>query len=133
MNNAEGSKYESTKDLGITEIAKLIRADIKAAITSGDLPADSAASVRIQRFSGGQSVSVVLTVPGIVRVAEEEADAGRANRVSKPWLTRVAYNAEATIENILSAYNFDRSDTQSDYFHVRFYTHVSVVGQEVVS
>ena len=128
---AIGSKYEATKGLDIAEVAKLVRADIKAAVASGELPEGSVASVRIQRFAGGKSITAVLAIPGVVRLSPEETEAGRSNRVPKPWLTRVAYNAEAAVERIVEAYNYDRSDSQSDSFNVRFYAHVSVEGAVV--
>lgn len=54
----EGAKYDSS--LNVVEIAKRIRADIKAAITAGTIPAIKT-SVRISRYSMGRSIDVTIT------------------------------------------------------------------------
>jgi len=51
-NKFEGSKYQATKHLDIKEIAKLIRQDIKKQYP------EIKVSVRIGRFSGGESLDV---------------------------------------------------------------------------
>jgi hypothetical protein len=89
-----GSKYEETKDLDIAEVAKLVRKDLAAL----KLPVKP--SVRISRYSGGQSLDVHLKM---------ERDPELAKK----------------IRAILNSYNFDESDSQSDYFCVRFYGHVT--------
>lgn len=45
----------------ITEIAKLIRADLKAAQKTGQLGSELAFSVRCSRFSQGQAINVRVT------------------------------------------------------------------------
>jgi hypothetical protein len=122
-----GTKYEATKGLDIKAIAKLVRGDLAAAVADGDLPAGSSASVRIQRYSGGQSITVELAIPGPFRRSPEQTEASRARGLLKPWLTRAAYAAEGVVEAILATYNFDRSDSQSDCFNVRFYSHINLV------
>jgi hypothetical protein len=125
--HTKGSKYEATRELDIKAIAKLVRGDIAAAIADGDLPAGSSASVRIERYSGGQSINVTLAIPGPFRRTPEQTEASRARGLLKPWLSRSAFAAEGVVEAILAAYNFDRSDSQSDYFHVRFFSHINLV------
>lgn len=89
-----GSKYEETKDLDIAEVAKLVRKDLAAL----KLPVKP--SVRISRYSGGQSLDVSVKMERNPEVAKK-------------------------IRAILDSYNFDESDSQSDYFCVRFYGHVT--------
>jgi hypothetical protein len=92
-----GAKYQQVKDMDIADIAKLIRQDIKE-----QYPAASKSSVRIERYSMGQSLYVVIK--GI--------NATHAERVKKG------------IKQIVEAYNFDDSDSMTDYFHVNFYSDV---------
>lgn len=123
---AYGDKYE--QGLDVAEIAKRVRADIKVAITAGELPA-AKYSVRISRYSMGRSLYV--TVDGVPFAIVHEA------RVRRDVLEPHAYHAEtlclhtdearallAKVEAIVAAYNFDGSDSQSDYSHVNFYAHV---------
>jgi hypothetical protein len=127
MSNAgtTGSKYEVTKDLDLAQVAKLVRADIKATQKAGFLPAGLECSVRISRYSMGQSLDVRITAaPFVVYVPEHQVDANRDAGVRCPFLTRSAVAAFDVIEAIVEAYNRDRSDTQSDHFDVRFYGHV---------
>lgn len=97
-----GINYEETKDLDIKEIAKLVRRDIKQAYPTFKT------SVRIERYSMGQSLNVTIQNTDTIRRSEA------ANAIEK------------AIKNIVDAYNFDDSDSASDYFHVRFYSHIKV-------
>jgi hypothetical protein len=127
-----GTKYEATKDLSRVEIAKLIRADIKAAVKAGTLPA-AKYSVTCQSYSGGGSINIkvadvnkegfVLHNEARLRWDLENPHAGLYNAPSN---VRDLYSPEAvemkkTLEGIMGAYNYDGSDIQSDYFNVRFY------------
>ena len=116
-----GDKYEETKDLDIAKIAKLVREDIKAAIAAKTLPAGKY-PVRISRYAGGQSLSVTLSDLPFNPLNPE--------RVRNPHSNQdVFYSGEAVelihaVEGLAKAYGYDHSDLQSDYFNVRFYTHV---------
>lgn len=120
---AYGNKYEETKNLDIKEVAKLVRRDIRAAIKKGDLPKIKV-SVKISRYSGGQSLdATVKEAPyAIMRdPTEEELSFG------EDWkrLTKETLRVEGILEAIVKAYNYDGNDIQTDYFNVRFYSHVS--------
>ena len=123
-----GSKYD--RNLDITTIAKLVRKDIRAAVKAGALPFGLKCSVRIQRYSGGQSIRVKVTAGGEgFRVQTVEF---LRHDITTPIshfrgerLTSEALSTQRTIEGILRAYNFDGSDSQSDYFHVNFYGSVA--------
>jgi hypothetical protein len=97
MTKTIGTKYEQTKDLDIAQIAKLVRQDIAAEVKAGLLPKVKY-SVRISRYSMGQSLDVTI---------------GQADR-----------SPIQRIEAIVFAYNYDGSDSQTDYFDNRFYTHI---------
>ena len=121
-----GDKYVTGLD--IAEIAKRVRAEIKAAVKAGSLP-ELTASVTMRRYTGGRSLSVRITkcsipVLNVARVRVEMAEPHRYNGMPH-------YNPEAaavldTIRGICDAYNFDGSDIGSDYFHVNFYTSVGI-------
>ncbi len=124
----EGSRLEMTKGMSRAEIAKLFRGDIKAATARGDLPKGLKVSVRTQEYSGGGSINVRVTaVPagfGVLNLPRVYADFCTPHVYSD----RPMYSAQAAallkkLDAMLQAYNFDDSDTMTDYFHVRFYGH----------
>lgn len=128
-NNEIGSKYQATRELDIADVAKLVRADIAAAIKAGELPAGIKCSVSIQRYAGGQSLSIgVKAFPHLV-VPPELTAYYAAGDFSRGYegrrLTGVAEAARAKLEAIRQAYNYDRSDVMVDYHDVRFYGDVS--------
>ncbi len=118
-----GAKYSEGRD--VTEIAKLLRADIANA-QGRDLPAGIRCSVRVQRFAGGRSITITVTrFPSPVRVTDEATiEAGRGS-IPKPWFTREAYAAELALVAMLDAYRTERANWQSDYCHTNFYAHVA--------
>ena len=127
-----GTKYEATKGLSRVEIAKLIRADIKAAVKAGTLPA-AKYSVTCQSYAGGGSINIKVadvTKEGFVLHNEArlrwDLENPHAGLYNCPANVRDLYSPEAvelkkTLEGIMAAYNYDGSDIQSDYFNVRFY------------
>lgn len=126
-NERRGSKHEATRNLDITEIAKRIRADIKA------LQLDKAykISVTVQRYSGGQSLDIrVKAVPPGFRYYSEAAAAWckqfpeSVHRMPMAW--QDAQSPEllellAKLGAIHSSYNRSNTDAMSDYFDVRYY------------
>ena len=101
-----GNKYEATRDLDVAEIAKLIRKDLKAAFPGSKF------SVRTRRFAGGCAIDTELKswagdLSEIVTVKPEKICG-----VTEWKFTR---NLDA-INAIVEAYNFDNSDSMTDYF-----------------
>jgi hypothetical protein len=93
-----GNKYEETKNLTTTQIAALVRRELRAAQKTRGFRC----SVKTDHFSGGSAIRVRLDFP-------EDAD-------------RV--NAATTIQwarEILDQYNRQDVDLLTDYFDVRFY------------
>lgn len=121
-----GSKYE--RDRNVADIAKDIRKDIAAAIKRKQIPPIKA-SVTIKRFSGGQSISITVdavpkgfVIPNLKRIRQ---DVGVAPR--EPIASLLSPQASAllkVLEKIGNSYNFDKSDSMTDYYHVAFYLHV---------
>lgn len=104
----EGSKYTGYRDAAL--IAKDIRADIKAAKSAGEIPADVKVSVRCEKYSGGQSVRVTLSGWEPERVRDGEG-----------YLTWEADMVRRRIEAMREAYNRDASDPMTDYYDVTYY------------
>lgn len=137
-----GSKYEESRRLGLAEIAKLMRQDIKIARKVGkvapgttdlavldpiaDAPAQIKISIRSGYFSGGGAIDVTISnVPAEWGWTEQEVDDGYGNQMRKVATPAMAAFKEA-IEQIHRAYNYDNSDTQADYFERHYWGHVEV-------
>ncbi len=120
-NASTSSKYVHGRDLAAT--AKLIRADIAAAVAGGALPAGLKVSVRISRYSMGQSLRVdVTSAPGVcfLSVARVRYDlASRPTWRMPSILSKAGAAIEDTIERLVGAY--DRTgDRRSFYAFVGF-------------
>lgn len=111
------------------DIAKDIRADIKAARQAGEinLPEGAKISVRCSKYSGGQSIDVNVTGWVGHRIEVEDAENFWPG-FTRRELTPEADEVQGRLERIVRAYNWDGSDSQSDYFDVCFYGHVSFDG-----
>lgn len=129
---AYGTKYEATKNLNRAEIAKLIRADIKAAAVDGTLP-KAKYSVRVRSFAGGGSIDIRYSHVDEVGFSLFNAERlefdivhGSREFTRLPLYSDRAKHITTTLDGIMAAYNFDGSDSMTDYFHVRFYGHAVV-------
>lgn len=100
-----GEKYHEVENLDIKDIAKLVRQDLKTLFKNWP---HTTASVRIQRYSMGQSINVYLEGTHMANHSPEGRDL-------KGHVTR-----------ILDQYNFNDNDTQSDYHHVNFHSYVKI-------
>ena len=130
-----GSKYESVKGLPMREITALMRKDIKAAVKAGELPADFKYSVTIR----GGSVNTVATSPRAIYAAEPDTYDFPITFNYETEEYVAAYGSRRTVEaskvyavltEITESYNYDGSDTMTDYFNVNFYGFVRVEGPE---
>lgn len=123
-----GSKYEETKGLARTEIAKLFRTDVKQAIKRGELPKGLKLSVRCDSYSGGGSIDIKVTeLPAGFKILNPErvlAQLAEPNKflpeVHYPRLTPEAESLLGKLEDMIQAYNYDDSDPMVDYYRVRF-------------
>ena len=110
-----GSKYQENMD--IKDIAKEIRKAIKMD--------GFKFSVKIRRYSGGQSLNVgIKEVPDNFQMAAaKESWNGYGQRWEySPELKQLMDNIKA----IINSYNYDGSDSMVDYFDVNFYGFVDV-------
>ncbi|WP_373533393.1 hypothetical protein [Vampirovibrio sp.] len=94
-----GSKYE--RGLDVAEIAKRVRAELKAQVKAKQLP-----KARV-RFCHQHPAENPLNLPRFT-------EAGQA--------------LIKGVEAIVAAYNYDGSDTASDYWNVNFYSSVFFAG-----
>lgn len=119
----EGSVYREQGHLNITEIAKRMRVNLRNAQSVGMLPEGAKFSVTTDRFSGGQSIDVeVRGMPDSWTYTTRESIYGGEERI----YSDAAQATVKAIEQMLAEYNRDRSDIQSDYFDVWFYSHVKI-------
>lgn len=130
MSGIYGTKYAGRERLDIKEVAKLVRADIKAAPELKGFKV----GVTIKRFSGqvGQSMTIdVKSVPEGFKLLRRsrlyrELNGDQRFDREEPYLSDAALAVNNKLEAIMGAYNYDRGDIQSDYFDQNFYAHVSM-------
>lgn len=92
-----GSKYEDTKNTPITEVAKMIRQDLRSAFP------DIKFSVVCEKYSRGASVHIAAKETGIDRYSPQGLE-----------LT-------SKISEIGEAYNYTERDSFSDYYANKFF------------
>lgn len=134
-----GDKYHLTTGKTLTEIAKMIRADIKLARDLakktpavpgdvaiidpiGDAPAEIKFGVRTQYYSGGGSIEIIVrNIPDLWGFTTVTDDWGHKRAMPTAALKTLAKELKA----VSNAYNHDGSNAQIDYFDKRFYGGVS--------
>lgn len=119
------------RGLDIAEIAKLVRKDLKT-----EFGKDNKFSVRIKRFSGGQSLDVTCRKANADLCYTYEELCEKANfewlQYDNPDLHKyldkkykeVQFLTDETVKRIKSIvdnYNYDESDSYTDYYDVGFY------------
>ena len=124
--NSTGTKYAATKDMDIKDIAKLIRADIKASIKAGQIP-DGKYAVKISRYSMGQSLDVSISDVDIqiYNVEKIYAEDRRENTDGLYIYSEEGRAILSAVQGIIDSYNFDKSKMIEDYHHQKFYGHVT--------
>jgi len=129
-----GKKYQSGQD--VKETAKLVRKDIKAGIKSGLFPAGLKASVTIERYSMGQSLSVHVTaVPETFQVVNPARVIWERDNPHDWYNKDIPSDARARysdcgqkllddLESLVLAYARRDVDSSTDYYNVSFSHHV---------
>lgn len=107
-----GDRYAATAGLTTTEIAKRIRADLKAAQKDGELDAALRFSVRTAYFAGGSEITV--TVKNYIGTLLSGGECGEYGRGR--W-TPQAREVAGAVRRIVDAHN---RDGQRFYSHVEF-------------
>jgi hypothetical protein len=139
-----GGKYADTQELRLTDIAKLIRAEVKVArkvakMTAkpgalkvadpiGDAPTEIKVSIRTEYYSGGGSINVSLSnIPDEWGWTKEPYD-GYHGQDFRNVPTEALRTFARAIKDVMDSYNYDGSDITTDYFDKRFYGGVSADG-----
>lgn len=142
--HSEGKNYQQTRDLPHTEVAKLIRQDVKKAIKAGKLPKDIKVSVRARWATHTPAIDVEITALPSTKLWEKvELPTGarpshigvheHASEEGKYWRrTGAEEKYLRVLTEIHDSYNMDRSDSMTDYFHVRYYGRAEV-GHEMIA
>jgi hypothetical protein len=114
--------------MGGAEIAAAIRNDIKEAVKRGELPR-AKYSARLQRFSGGKSITITYADAPFDLFSREflkfDIETKGHRHYDGERYSPERKQLEEKLEEIAAAYNYDGSDTQTDYFNVNFYLHVN--------
>lgn len=120
-----GSKYDPKAPYRTAaDIAKDMRADIKAALAKGDLPGTMRNyTVRVQNYSGGRSIDVsAVDLPGMWTKGMDWRDEREID-----VLTAEGESVKRVLKMIHNAYNYDGSDVMVDYFDVNYYGQAGVL------
>jgi hypothetical protein len=137
-----GDKYKDIPEYAsATEIAKVIRADIKAARGDGLLPCRWKYSVTRRNGGGTSAIDIVVKSNGEAWFAEDTSKCPLDGRTMQTACTPYAHHsrscegakhlseeakaAQDVLERIGSAYNHNGSDVMTDYFDVRYYAFIS--------
>ena len=114
-----GPKFDRDQWRTSAEVARMLRADLKAAQQSQALPPTAVFSVRSESFAGGQAVRVEIRNLPDSEILDDHPD--YAHR-----LNTAARELERTVRRMANAYNRDASDPQSDVYDVHYYAHVDI-------
>lgn len=126
----KGTKYHEVQNCDVAEIAKRIRQDLKAGQKAGQLDKSAKFSVKIRRFSGGQSVDVEIVKVDFLAINFEAWKVLKASDYTESWadhggrLSRKASDLKLDVEQIVQQYNRADVDSQSDYHNTNFFYHV---------
>lgn len=122
MDRHYGSRYD--EKLSTTEIARRFREDVKEAKRRGELPKGLKLGVRTKSYSGGSSIRVeIKEAPGIRILNPEHLERELRGEPTHgiPWIHDEAKRLVDRLDGMLRAYNYDGSDSMTDYFDVNFY------------
>lgn len=129
-----GEKYAEAKDLTTAQIAKLIREDIKAAVKLGVLPGTIRDyTVTTDTFAGGSAIRMQLLNHGHLwahctgdRNCYAEGVNFGCNGFEHEYLTEEGVTIRRFLQWLHGRYNYDGSDTMTDYFDVNYYGHADI-------
>lgn len=126
---SKGAKVDEIRD--IKDIAKAVRDYVKKKYPNCKF------SVSIERYSGGQSLTVSLLEADFNPLKDESfwqisGDGNKYFDVNQFYfeesdkLTKEAIAVLKDVRDFYNQYNYDYSDPQQDYFNVRFYEHLNI-------
>ena len=120
---SNGSKYEITKDLDITDLSKMIKSELKEKYP------DCKFNIKCERFSMGQSINVSIVDINFNPFTKEALENIKNNVDIINYNNAEKYNEKYVsfiydVKKITEQYNYDNSDSVTDYSDVRYYTNV---------
>jgi hypothetical protein len=134
-NKFEGRSYQQTKDLGVVEIAKLIRKELAIEFPGCEF------TVTTDKFSGGQSIDTRILSIDFDPLSEDltkwlasgktysefvnDRSYFNGSYSSRPQFNKAYERFEDKVKAIVAQYKMDDSDSMTDYFHTNFYGQVS--------
>lgn len=127
----QGAAYDAAMDL--KDIAKLVRKDIKRALKEGRIPEGTKCSVRISRFSMGQSLTVSVTKCSVLLAnpawyeAHAVSDFEAQDRIRH--ILHAGRELIQELENIAGRYNRSERESQTDYYNCNFFLSADIDGQ----
>lgn len=129
-----GSFYDETRNMTVKEVAAHMRKVIRQTVKDGLLPQDWKYSIRYRTASMCQAIDVDVTIPtDLYRLELDYYEQNGYNTRSAfaQFNDRFAPLAELgaarnLLESIHKAYNYDGSDSMTDYFDVRYYGTVNL-------
>lgn len=118
MERTEGSKYQATKDIYGSELVTMIKKDIRE-----QLPKTYKVLARKELYAGGWSIHFTIKNTGINKYYIPKSKYGEPEPEQMSPEYKKLYEQ---VRRIVEAYNYDSSDMMSDYFSVKFYSHIKV-------
>lgn len=125
--NFTGEKHQSTRDLKLSEINKLIRVAITEGRKAGKYPAEL--RVAVTSASRNEVSLEIVRLPADYKVFSqeqiEEFVGGQTQYLPDSYSTQMR-NLMTQLKDEANEFNRDRSDSMVDYFERRFYETVSI-------
>lgn len=132
-----GIKYNEVADNSAVTIAKAIRADIAKAKKAGLLPLSWKYSVRSEYYSMGQSIDITVNSFREAWILEDlekcdcyQRSAGNfyhgISCAGAGGLSATGVAVRDLLQSFHDAYNHNNSNSQIDYFDVRYYGQVRI-------
>lgn len=134
--NREGALYQETRHLSPKEISARIRADIREAVNTGQIPKEWKYSVRLHRFAGGYAIDVEIIVPKwVIDLRRQfpyimEHPKYRSELVGEYAPLALLVDTQRIIEEIHESYNYYESYFPADGCGRRYFGQVSVTWKE---
>jgi len=138
----EGANYSKVEDLPLKEIAKIIRTELKQF-------KDCKFSVTCQNYSGGSSLSIGIkpdfkvfsdtyelfrsTVTDLLFIDWLRENYLEPYNIQEQMYTLRASEVLKKVKKIVESYNYDDSDSMTDYFNCGFYLHIDFLEGEYIN
>jgi len=127
----EGADYRSTQNLNNQQLKAVIRDDVKRFLKCSANPVKGAKLTGCR--ANNRKISLEITVPDDAPYNHARTFCNRFHALYVGGFNHYTRGAtgpcdllQQGVAELAQAYNFDDSDSQSDYFHCRFYLDVTI-------